>query len=98
MRLLIFIFIVIFIWLQYRLWFSEGSLPDVWRLESQINEQKLENTRLRLRNLALQAEVSDLQEGLEAVEERARSEMGMIKQGEVFYQIIEIPKNQGKAK
>jgi len=75
--------------LQYRLWVGEGSLGEITVLRREIREQHLELERLRERNRALQAEVEDLKHGLEAIEERARSEMGMIKEGEVFYQIVE---------
>ncbi|MBI2969346.1 MAG: cell division protein FtsB [Gammaproteobacteria bacterium] len=74
--------------LQYRLWSGPGSIPDVRRLNDIRTEQVRENRELRERNLALAAEVLDLKHGLEAVEERARSEMGMIMSGETFYQII----------
>jgi cell division protein FtsB len=75
--------------LQYDLWIGEGSLTSAWRLEDHIEEQRAENDRLQLRNDALTAEVSDLKSGLSAIEERARSELGMIKQGETFVQIID---------
>lgn len=75
--------------LQVRLWVGEGSLGEITVLRREIREQQLELERLRERNRALQAEVEDLKRGLEAIEERARSEMGMIKEGEVFYQIVE---------
>jgi cell division protein FtsB len=75
--------------LQYRLWVGEGSLGEITVLRREIREQQLELERLRERNRALQAEVEDLKRGLEAIEERARSEMGMVKEGEVFYQIVE---------
>lgn len=75
--------------LQYALWFGDGGLIEVWRLEQAVAEQGAENDRLRQRNGALAAEVEDLKSGLDAVEERARSELGMIRKGEVFYQVIE---------
>ncbi len=75
--------------LQYRLWTGDGSLAEVWRLRQAVEDQRLENTRLAERNRALDAEVRDLKEGLAAVEERARSELGMIGRDEVFYQIVE---------
>ncbi|MGD9386088.1 MAG: cell division protein FtsB, partial [Thioalkalispiraceae bacterium] len=68
--------------LQYDLWFGDGSLTAAWRLEEQIVQQQQENERLQHRNDALAAEVTDLKSGLAAIEERARSELGMIKQGE----------------
>lgn len=86
-RVLIAILLVMLIVLQYRLWVGEGSLAEVYNLRQEIDKQKQELLRLRERNGALQAEVSDLKRGLDAIEERARSELGMIKKDEVFYQI-----------
>ncbi len=93
MRILISVLVVLLILLQYRLWVGEGSLAEVHSLREQIETQKAELDRLRQRNLALQAEVNDLKQGLDAVEERARSELGMIREGEIFLQIIEQPEN-----
>jgi cell division protein FtsB len=89
MKALIAILIVLLLILQYKLWFGDGNMREVWQLQAAIEEQKKENEKLRERNAALEAEVQDLKQGLEAVEERARSELGMIKKGETFYQIIE---------
>ena len=75
--------------LQLSLWFGDGSLPDAWRLKKSIVEQTEQNSKLSARNETLKAEVLDLKEGNDAIEERARSELGMIKKGEKFYQIIE---------
>lgn len=75
--------------LQYKLWLGEDGLREIWDLRKAIESQQAENKRLSDRNLGLAAEVADLKHGLEAVEERARSEMGMIKKGEVFYQLID---------
>lgn len=86
-RFLIAILLVMLIVLQYRLWVGEGSLAEVHNLRREIDDQKRELLRLGKRNGALQAEVSDLKRGLEAIEERARSELGMIKEDEVFYQV-----------
>ena len=91
MKLLVITLLVILALLQYRLWFSPGGLTDVNKLEQTKQELSDENEQLRERNASLAAEVIDLQHGLEAVEERARSEMGMIKSNEVFYQIIDNP-------
>jgi cell division protein FtsB len=77
--------------LQYRLWVGEGSLAEVEALRGEIVDQKAELKSLRTRNQAMEAEVQDLREGLDALEERARSELGMIKHGEVFLQVIEEP-------
>ena len=76
-------------WLQYRLWFGTGSVGDVTVLEAQVEHQRRENGGLGERNDALAAEVRDLKEGVAAAEERARSELGMIKPGEKFYRVVE---------
>lgn len=77
--------------LQYRLWVGEGSLAELHSLKREIALEESELERLRARNRELQAEVDDLREGSEAIEERARSELGMIKPGEIFIQVIERP-------
>lgn len=89
MRLLTVILIVLLLALQIRLWFGEGSQQEVWRMKKAVAAQEAENEQLRARNKALEAEVQNLKKGLEAVEERARSELGMIKEGETFYRVIE---------
>ncbi|MCB1760665.1 MAG: cell division protein FtsB [Gammaproteobacteria bacterium] len=88
MRVLIAILVIMLAVLQYRLWTGEGSLAEVHNLRREIAQQALVLERLQRRNSALQAEVSDLKKGLEAIEERARNELGMIRKGETFYQII----------
>ncbi len=75
--------------LQYRLWVGEGSLADVVRLSNEIDAQAQENDRLRQRNTVLAAEVDGLKSGLDAVEERAREDLGMIKPGETFFMVVE---------
>ena len=80
---------ILFVYLQIRLWVGEGSLAEVTTLRHEINQQKAEIERLKQRNAALQAEVMSLKRDLDAVEERARSDLGMIREGEVFYQIME---------
>jgi cell division protein FtsB len=74
---------------QYPLWLGKGGWLRVWDLDRQVQGQKDQNAKLQQRNGALDAEVRDLKQGLEAVEERARYELGMIKQDEVFFQIVE---------
>ncbi len=83
------ILIVLLVLLQYRLWYVSGSLPDLWTLEEVKAEKVEENDELLERNIALTAEVIDLKEGLDAIEERARSEMGMVQSGETFFQIVD---------
>jgi cell division protein FtsB len=75
--------------LQYRLWVGEGSLAQVSGLNQQIAEQRGENQRLLERNRILEAEVLELKQGMETVEERARHELGMVKEGETLYQLAE---------
>lgn len=87
MRALIGSLLFLLLLLQGQLWFGQGSLPDLWRLQDAIEQQQVENRRLRERNAALAAEVADLKSGLEAIEERARTELGMIRRGETFYQV-----------
>ena len=77
--------------LQYPLWFGKGGWLRVWSLEHQVLEQKQANAALAQRNGALDAEVRDLKQGFEAVEERARYELGLIKHDEVFFQIVPPP-------
>jgi cell division protein FtsB len=75
--------------LQYRLWVGDGSLAQVNQLQQQIAEQKGENEQLQERNRILEAEVLELKSGMETVEERARHELGMLKEGETLYQLTE---------
>ncbi len=75
--------------LQYTLWFGNGGLLRLWQLNTKVEEQKVENKQLTERNRALEAEVIDLKQGLEAIEERARSDLGMIKKDETFFQVVE---------
>jgi len=89
MRLLIGILLLLFVLLQYDLWVGEGSLASAWRLQQEIEQQQQENKGLKERNGALSAEVTDLKQGYDAIEERARNELGMIKEGETFVQIVE---------
>ena len=74
--------------LQYPLWLGKGGWLRVWSLDRQVQEQKEENARLRQRNGALDAEVRDLKQGFDAIEERARYELGLIKQDEIFFQVV----------
>ncbi len=88
MKVLLTVLILILIALQYRLWFGDGSIQEVWRLNQESKQAKAEMLRLRGRNEALEAEVADLKSGLDAIEERARSELGMIDADEEFYQFV----------
>ncbi len=91
MRWVILLLVVLLLALQYRIWVGEGSFAEVWDLYQQVEMQREENQQLRERNQALEAEVKDLKQGLGAIEERAREELGMVKEDETFYQIIEEP-------
>jgi len=88
MRALLAILLLLLIALQYKLWLGEGGFADVRRLEQRVAEQAQENEILSQRNRELQAEVEDLRQGYEAIEERARSELGMIREEEEFYQVV----------
>jgi cell division protein FtsB len=77
--------------LQYRLWIADGSLAESHRLERQIEEQSRINDQLKERNAALEREVMDLQSGNKGLEQRAREQLGLIREGETFYQFVDTP-------
>jgi cell division protein FtsB len=85
-----------FLALQAKLWWGEGGLGEARELDQRVSDQRAENARLQQRNDALSAEVEDLKSGEAAVEDRARSELGMIKPGETFYRVVE-PAKTGAA-
>ena len=87
MRILLFSLVLILALVQARLWLSDEGLREVWRLQAQLAERTEENRQLAARNAALEGEVADLKQGLAAAEERARTDLGMIAEGETFYQI-----------
>jgi cell division protein FtsB len=89
LRFLALVLMIVLIALQVHLWTGHGGMRDVWRLQQQVEQQKAENAELKKRNETLSAEVDDLKHGDEAIEERARSELGLIKPGETFYQVVE---------
>jgi len=89
MRLLAVLLAVCIVLLQWPLWIGKGSWLKVWQIESQVSEQKKQNDKLAARNAAMDAEVRDLKTGTDAIEERARNELGMIRADEVFYQILD---------
>jgi len=88
MKILIAVLILILIGLQYKLWFGDGSLSEVVQLTHELEIQKQKLSELEQRNKILEAQVLDLQKGLDAFEEKARNDLGMIKQGETFIQLI----------
>ena len=79
---------VLVVALQYPLWLGKGSWTKVWELERNLAQQRDTNAKLKARNDALDADVRDLKQGLEAIEEHARVELGMVKRDEVFYQVV----------
>ena len=81
--------VALIVFLQYPLWIGKGGWLRVWDVDQQLQKQKGENKKLEIRNAGLDAEVRDLKQGYDAIEERARFELGMIKQDEVFVQIPE---------
>ncbi|MGB4810881.1 MAG: cell division protein FtsB [Methylophilaceae bacterium] len=89
MKALTLIFVVLIALLQYPLWLGKGSWLRVWDIKSQIEAQEKKNNGLKTRNSTLDAEVRDLKSGRAAIEERARTELGMVKQDEVFYQVLQ---------
>jgi len=89
LRIVLVLLVALLAWLQYRLWFGAGGHGEVSALRHQVTQQARDNTGLKQRNDALAAEVEDLKSGEAAVEERARSELGMIKPGETFYRVVE---------
>lgn len=91
MRTLTILLACLLVGLQFRLWIGDGSLAEVWTLNQAVIAQQAENERLSARNDALAAEVEDLRKGKTAIEERARTELGMIAKGETFFQIIPQP-------
>lgn len=88
MRVFTAILFVLFVLLQYRLWFGKNSVPDYLALEQEVLRQQEVNEKLRQRNKLLYADTDDLKSGVEAIEERARNELGMIKENETFFRII----------
>lgn len=82
--------------LQYQLWYGVGGVQQVQRLERSVSQQQAANAQLEVRNDRLAAEVMDLKTGREAVEERARLELGMVRPDEVFYQVVNLPR-QGQS-
>lgn len=91
MRVLLVILVLLLAVLQYRLWLGAGGYADIRKLEQRVQVQEQENQALLGRNDELRAEVEDLRERLDAVEERARSELGLIREGEEFYQVVPAP-------
>ena len=88
MKLIIVVLVLMLVGLQYRIWFGDGSLSEVVQLSQELEKQKSKLKQLENRNRILEAQVLDLQNGLDAFEEKARNDLGMIKEGETFIQLI----------
>ena len=95
MRALTIFLVLALLALQYKLWFGAGGFSDIAVLSDRVEAQEAENALLKTRNDELRAEVEDLQNRLEAVEERARNELGLIREGEEFYQVVPAPEADG---
>jgi len=89
MKILAAALVVVLALLQYRLWLGEGGMREVRRLRAEIEAQRGENQQLKERNRTLAAEVLDLKKGTVAIEERARTDLGMVGKGETFYQVVQ---------
>ncbi|SFU49468.1 cell division protein FtsB [Nitrosospira multiformis] len=87
-KVLTLILVALIVLLQYPLWLGKGSWLKVWEVDQQLATQYETNEKLKTRNSALDAEVRDLKQGYDAVEERARNELGMIKEGEIFFRTV----------
>jgi cell division protein FtsB len=91
MRLINALLLVLVVVLQFKLWFGDGGLRDKWQLEAAVLEQQADNASLLLRNKVLASEVWDLKNGTEALEERARNELGLVEPDQEFFQVVESP-------
>ena len=93
MKLLTLALVTLIALLQYPLWLGKGSWLRVWDVDQQLRAQRETNLKLQSRNAALDAEVRDLKQGFDAIEERARSELGMVRQDEIFFQLLDGQRN-----
>jgi len=89
MKILLSVIILLIILLQYRLWYGDGGIEEIKAYQQRLDDLQAQVEEKKERNEALYAEVEDLRKGQEAVEERARDELGMIKEGETFFQVLE---------
>ena len=89
MKALVAILIILFVYLQYKLWILDGNIKEMWTLEDRIEMLVEENGALQTRNNALQAEVENLKTGKDVVEEKARRDLGLVGKDETFFQIVE---------
>ena len=88
MKKIIALLLVLLAMLQYKIWLGDGGIPEILQLEEEVEVVQLQVDKLKERNQALDAEVQDLKKGMDAIEERARSELGMIGKDEIYYQVI----------
>ena len=93
MRWLLVALLSLLVVLQYRLWFAEGSLAEQHRLEIEVEQQRRINSQLQERNAVLEREVLELQSGNKGVEQRAREQLGLVREGEMFYQFADSPEH-----
>jgi len=98
MRAFTALLLIVFSLLQYRLWFGKNSVPDYLALQEDVTRQQLANEKLKQRNKLLYADTDDLKLGTEAIEERARNELGMIKENETFFRLIPGKNNAVKSR
>jgi cell division protein FtsB len=91
MRIIAAVLVALMLVLQYRLWLGDGGMREVWQLREQVAAQRAENEKLKDRNRTLSAEVLDLKKGKTAIEERARTDLGMVGRDESFYQVMTAP-------
>lgn len=96
MRWLTLLLVALILALQYPLWLGKGSWLRVWEVDRELSGQKDATQKLKARNASLDAEVRDLKQGYEAIEERARSELGMVKRDEIFFQVLDSGKPLAK--
>lgn len=94
-KIIALLFVLLFM-LQYKVWLGDGGIPEILQLENEIDVVQLQVDKLKERNQALDAEVQDLKKGMDAIEERARSELGMIGKDEVYYQVISSDSDKSK--
>lgn len=96
MRLLLLGLFLLLLMLQYRLWFADGSLAERARLQEEVSRQEVRNAELRSRNEVIEREVVELKTGQEGLEQRAREQLGLVREGEVYYQFLpeaEVPED-----
>ena len=94
MRILVFMLGALIVLIQYPLWLGKGGWPRAWEMDRQLEAQRAHNRLLEGRNAVLAAEVRDLKQGIEAIEERARYELGMVREDEIFFQIVDQPEKR----